>query len=266
MGPVRVGNLAYEQVQNDVYGAVVLSAAQAFFDQRLSTPAGFEQLAVLEQIGQRAYELYDQPDAGIWEYRGRARVHTFSSVMCWAACDRLAKISNHLGDGERAGQWRSRADEIHKVVCERAWDAGQGCFTESFDGHSLDASMLLLSDLGFLKADDPRFRSTVECIESHLVRGKHMFRYGEPDDLGEPETAFNICTFWYINALAEVGRRVEAREMFEEMLQCRTRLGLLSEDYDVRNGELWGNFPQTYSLVGIILGAIRLSEPWEVAF
>jgi GH15 family glucan-1,4-alpha-glucosidase len=266
MGPVRVGNLAYEQIQNDVYGAVVLSAAQAFFDQRLSTPAGFEQLAMLEQIGQRAYELYDQPDAGIWEYRGRARVHTFSSVMCWAACDRLAKISSHLGDGERAGQWRLRADEIHNVVCERAWDAGQGCFTESFDGDSLDASMLLLSDLGFLKADDPRFRSTVECIESHLVCGKHMFRYGEPDDLGEPETAFNICTFWYINALAEVGRKDEAREMFEEMLQCRTRLGLLSEDYDVRNGELWGNFPQTYSLVGIILGAIRLSKPWEVAF
>jgi len=266
MGPVRVGNQAFEQVQNDVYGAVVLSSAQAFFDSRLTTAAGPEQLALLEQIGRRAFELFDQPDAGIWEYRGRARVHTFSSIMCWAACDRLARISAHLGDAERTRGWREAADHVHAVICERAWDAEQGCFTESFGGRSLDASMLLISDLGFLERDDPRFRSTVECLEKHLLRGKHMFRYGEPDDFGEPETAFNICTFWYINALAEIGRKDEARALFEEMLKCRTRLGLLSEDLDVRTGQLWGNFPQTYSLVGIILGAIRLSKSWEDAF
>jgi GH15 family glucan-1,4-alpha-glucosidase len=266
MGPVRVGNQAYEQVQNDVYGAVVLSSAQAFFDRRLTTPAGPEQLALLEQIGQRAVALFDQPDAGIWEYRGRARVHTFSSMMCWAACDRLARIAVHLGDAARAARWRDDADRIHAVICEQAWDEEQACFTESFGGKSLDASMLLISDLGFLAADDPRFRSTVERLEQHLRRGRHMFRYGEADDFGEPEVAFNICTFWYINALAEIGRKDEAREMFEEMLKCRTRLGLLSEDLDVTTGELWGNFPQTYSLVGIILGAIRLSKPWEDAF
>lgn len=266
MGPVRVGNQACEQVQNDVYGAVVLSAAQAFFDRRLGTPAGPSQLELLEQIAQRAEALFDQPDAGIWEYRGRARVHTFSSVMCWAACDRLARIAAHLGDADRTRRWREAADRIHEVICARAWDAEQGCFTESFDGKSLDASMLLLSDLGFLQPDDPRFRSTVECLERNLRRGRHMFRYREADDFGEPETAFNICTFWYINALAQIGRKDEARELFEEMLNCRTRLGLLSEDLEVKSGELWGNFPQTYSLVGIILGAIRLSKPWEDAF
>lgn len=266
MAPVRVGNQAFEQVQNDVYGAVVLSSAQAFFDRRLTTAAGHEQLELLEQIGLRAFELFDQPDAGIWEYRGRARVHTFSGIMCWAACDRLARISAHLGETGRAETWRSRADHIHEVICARAWDAEQGCFTESFDGRSLDASMLMIGELGFLETDDPRFRSTVECLEKHLRRGKHMFRYGEADDFGEPETAFNICTFWYINALAQIGRRDEARELFEEMLRCRTRLGLLSEDLDVRSGQLWGNYPQTYSLVGIILGAIRLSRPWEDAF
>ncbi|MFU8821617.1 MAG: glycoside hydrolase family 15 protein [Gammaproteobacteria bacterium] len=266
MGPVRVGNQAFEQVQNDVYGAVVLASAQVFFDRRLTTAAGPEQLEMLEQIGRRAVELFDKPDAGIWEYRGRARVHTFSSIMCWAACDRLARISEHLGDGTRATGWREAADRIHAVICTRAWDEEQGCFTESFDGRSLDASMLLISDLGFLEKDDPRFRRTVECLEKHLLRGKHMFRYGEADDFGEPETAFNICTFWYINALAEIGRTDEARVLFEEMLKCRTRLGLLSEDLDVRTGQLWGNFPQTYSLVGIILGAIRLSKPWEDAF
>jgi GH15 family glucan-1,4-alpha-glucosidase len=266
MGPVRIGNLAYQQVQNDIYGAVVLSSAQAFFDQRLSTPAGPDQLALLEHIGERAFELFDQPDAGIWEYRGRERVHTFSSMMCWAACDRLARIAAQLGDAERAQFWRRRADHIHAVICERAWDAEQACFTESFGGKSLDASMLLINDLGFLAHDDPRFRSTVECLERRLRRGLHMFRYGEADDFGEPETAFNVCTFWYINALAAIGRKDEAREIFEEMLRCRTRLGLLSEDLDVRSGELWGNFPQTYSLVGIILGAIRLSRSWESAF
>jgi GH15 family glucan-1,4-alpha-glucosidase len=266
MGPVRVGNQAFQQVQNDVYGAVVLAAAQAFFDRRLTTAAGPEQLELLEQIGRRAFELFDQPDAGIWEYRGRARVHTFSSIMCWAACDRLARISAHLGDAGRAEAWRAKAAHIHAQIRARAWDEEQGCFTESFGGRSLDASMLLISDLGFLAPDDPRFRSTVECLEKHLRRGKHIFRYGEADDFGEPETAFNICTFWYINALAAIGRREEARELFEEMLQFRTRLGLLSEDFDARTGQLWGNFPQTYSLVGIILGAIRLSKSWEDAF
>ena len=265
-GPVRVGNQAHEQVQNDVYGAVVLSAAQMFFDRRLSARGGPEQLELLEQIARRAAELFDQPDAGLWEYRGRARVHTFSSMMCWAACDRLARIATHIDDAERAARWRATADRIHAVICAEAWDEEQGCFTESFGNKSLDASMLLISDLGFLSRDDPRFRRTVECLERHLRRGQHMFRYGEADDFGEPETAFNICTFWYINALAEIGREDEARALFEEMLRCRTRLGLLSEDLDVRSGELWGNFPQTYSLVGIILGAIRLSKSWEDAF
>ena len=266
MGPVRVGNQAYEQLQNDVYGAVVLSSAQVFFDRRLTTAAGPEQLELLEQIGRHAARLFDQPDAGLWEYRGRVRVHTFSSIMCWAACDRLARISSHLGEQPRAREWREKADRIHAVICERAWDPQQGCFTESFGGRDLDASMLLISDLGFLAADDPRFRSTVECLERRLLRGNHMFRYGEADDFGMPGTAFNICTFWYINALAEIGRKEEARKLFEEMLNCRTRLGLLSEDLDVESGQLWGNFPQTYSLVGIILGAIRLSKPWEEAF
>ena len=266
MGPVRLGNEAYLQVQNDVYGAVVLAAAQTFFDRRLNSPAGREQLELLEEVAARAAELYDEPDAGIWEYRGRARVHTFSSVMCWAACDRLARISGHLEDTARASKWRETADRIHAEICRQAWDEEQGCFAESFGGKGIDASMLLLNDLGFLASDDPRFRRTVECIEKHLLRGKHMFRYGEPDDFGKPETAFNICTFWYINALAAIDRKDEARELFEEMLSCRTRLGLLSEDLDVHTGQLWGNYPQTYSLVGIILGAIRLSKSWEDAF
>jgi len=265
MGPVRVGNQAYEQVQNDVYGAVVLSATQYFFDERMPEPATVENFERLEVLGEKAAELFDKPDAGLWEYRGRQRVHTFSSVMCWAACDHLAKVSRHFRLDDRTRHWQGKADRIHAVICANAWDEKQQAFTESFGRPELDASMLLLNHLGFLKADDPRFLSTVNAIESQLRRGDHLFRYGVPDDFGEPENAFNICTFWYIDALAATGRKEEARELFEKMLDCRNSLGLLSEDLDPKTHELWGNFPQTYSMVGIINAAMRLSISWEEA-
>lgn len=125
--------------------------------------------------------------------------------------------------------------------------------------------MLLLHNLGFVEADDPRFLSTVTAIEKQLRRGDHLFRYAVPDDFGTPENAFNICTFWYIDALAATDRKAEARELFEKMLDCRNSLGLLSEDLDPKTHELWGNFPQTYSMVGIINAAMRLSISWEEA-
>jgi GH15 family glucan-1,4-alpha-glucosidase len=265
MGPVRVGNLAYEQVQNDVYGAVILAATQYFFDQRLTRHGDETTFQRLEQLGERAAELYAAPDAGIWEYRGRQRVHTYSSVMCWAACDRLAHIARHLGRKDRAQYWRKTADRIHAEVSRRAWNERLGCFTEAFERDELDASMLLLRHLRFLPAGDPRFERTVAAIEASLVRGRHMFRYGAADDFGLPETAFNVCNFWYIDALIDLGRREQARELFEHMLSCRTASGLLSEDMDPRTHEQWGNFPQTYSMVGIITAAMRLSKSWEEA-
>ena len=120
--------------------------------------------------------------------------------------------------------------------------------------------------VGFLPADDPRFLGTLEAVEKELRRGPYLFRYDAPDDFGAPSAAFNICTFWYIHALAAVGRRDEARALFENMLFRTNHLGLLSEDLDLETGELWGNFPQTYSMVGLILCAMRLSRSWEDAF
>lgn len=265
MGPVRVGNQAYEQTQNDVYGAIVLAATQYFFDKRVSEPGTVENFHRLETLGEQAAALYNQPDAGIWEYRGRKRIHTFSSVMCWAACDRLRKIAKQLNVQDRAKYWQDTAAKIHACICEKGWDDNKKAFTESFGRPELDASMLLLNHLGFLPADDPRFLSTVSAIESELRRGNHMMRYGVADDFGEPENAFNTCTFWYIDALAATGRKDEARSLFEKMLECRNDLGLLSEDLDTQTGELWGNFPQTYSMVGIINAARRLSCSWEEA-
>ena len=263
MGPVRAGNQAFEHVQHDVYGNAVLAASQAFFDTRLLSRPGRVELERLEQVGERAFAMHDQPDAGMWELRTMARVHSSSSLMCWAACDRLAKITAHLGESERSARWRRRADTVRDTILQRAWNPDLGAFTESFEGDGLDASLLLMAEVGFIDSCDERFRSTVARIEHELRRGNHLFRYANADDFGVPHNAFNICTFWYIDALARIGRREEAREIFDAMLDARNPLGLLSEDLDASTGELWGNYPQTYSLVGIINAATRLSESWE---
>ena len=266
MGPVRVGNQAFLQVQNDVYGSAILAATHAFFDRRLAAVGNEGLFRRLEVLGAKAAELHAAPDAGLWELRGSAHVHTFSSVMCWVACDRLAKIARRLGLAEPARRWRGEADRIHAVISERAWSAKQGSFVATFEGGQLDASLLLLAELGFLRADDPRFAGTVAAVERELRRGDFIFRYTQPDDFGAPENAFLVCTFWYIDALAALGRREEARALFESTLARRNALGLLSEDVNPATGELWGNFPQTYSMVGLINSATRLSIPWDQAF
>src|SRR5690606_8068447 len=218
MGPVRRGNLAWVQKQHDVYGSVVLASTQLFFDQRLVDPGDAHTFARLEPLGERAFALYDVPDAGLWEFRGRAEVHTYTAAMCWAACDRLAKIAVRLGLDERAGHWRTRADTIRQATLTRAWRPEVGHFSASFESDYLDASLLLLSDLGFVAANDPRFVSTVEAIGRELRHRDGMFRYVAPDDFGTPETSFTICTFWYIDALAAIGRMDQARDLFERVL------------------------------------------------
>jgi GH15 family glucan-1,4-alpha-glucosidase len=263
MGPVRIGNQAHEHFQHDTYGHVILGAAPAFFDRRLFMEARGAAFEMLEPLGDRAWALHDQPDAGIWEYRTRARVHTSSALMCWAACDRLAKIAAHLGRDARATLWRERADAIRGKILAHAWSEKRGAFVESFGGETLDASVLLMGEVGFLPGDDPRFAATVDALSRTLGRGPFMLRYEEADDFGSPEVGFNLCGFWRIDALARTGRHAEAREHFEALLAARNPLGLMSEDSDFRTGEGWGNFPQTYSMVGIVNGAMRLSRRWE---
>jgi len=263
MGPVRVGNQAHEHFQHDVYGSIVLAAAQSFHDRRLFRRGDGADFALLETMGEQAWRLHDQPDAGIWELRTRARVHTSSTLMCWAACDRLARIADALAQPERAVLWRGRAEHIHALLVERAWNAERNAYVESLGGRDLDASVLLMGEVGFLPPKDERFVATVQTIERHLGDGPFLRRYEAADDFGLPQTAFNVCSFWRVDALARIGRRDEARDAFEALLARRNPLGLLSEDLDPRSGELWGNFPQTYSMVGIVNGAIRLSAPWD---
>ena len=205
MGPVRVGNQAHLQVQNDVYGSVILAATHAFFDRRLPLAGDQVLFERLEELGRLAAAFFDQPDAGPWELRNKPAVHTFSAVICWAGCDRLARIASRLALTERAVQWRREADRLHAVITRRAWNPDLDSFVATFEGDHLDASLLLLGELDFLTADDPRFAATVDAIGRHLMRGDLLLRYGVEDDFGRPETAFTICTFWYIDALALLG-------------------------------------------------------------
>jgi GH15 family glucan-1,4-alpha-glucosidase len=263
MGPVRAGNLAYEQIQHDVYGAVILAARQLFFDHRLTNRGDAATFARAEVLGERAMKMFAVPDAGPWEFRGIERVHTFSAVMCWAACDRLSRIAVQLKISDRAAFWRASADTMRAEILARAWSHNKQTFTSAFDGEDVDATALLLSDLGLVEGSDPRFVSTLHAIERELVRGDLVFRYVHADDFGIPTNTFTMCSFWYVNALAAVGRVDEARVIFEKLLLRRNSAGLLSEDIDPVSGEQWGNFPQTYSMVGIITCATRLSRSWE---
>jgi GH15 family glucan-1,4-alpha-glucosidase len=179
-----------------VYGAAILAAPHIFFDQRLVTRGDPGLFARLELLGKRAAESFDKPDAGLWELRGTQRVHTFSSVMCWAGCDRLARIAQHIGLLDRATFWRSTADGMRDVILERSWNERLGSFVASMDGETLDASLLRLNDVGFIAADDPRFLGTVSAIERELKHGDFVYRYSEEDDFGVPKNAFIVCTFW----------------------------------------------------------------------
>ena len=269
MGPVRVGNAAYRQVQYDCYGQIVMPTVQAFFDKRFLRMADEGDFESLEEVGEAAWAKHDQPDAGLWEFRTRQEVHTYSAVMCWAACDRLANVARHLGRGDKADFWEGRAAAIRAKIDTHAWVAGdaedgsEGHYGASFESDYLDASLLQMVELRYLAPDDPRFRSTFNQVEKALRRGEHMLRYATEDDFGTPETAFNICTFWLIEALVRSGRVDEARGLFDAMLGHTTHSGLLSEDMDFESGELWGNFPQTYSLVGVINCANLLSKSWN---
>ncbi|WP_049720949.1 glycoside hydrolase family 15 protein [Gilvimarinus polysaccharolyticus] len=265
MGPVRIGNQAAEQVQHDVYGAIVLSATQMFFDERIRRPGNKELFALLETMGEKAYTYYNQPDAGLWELRGSKHVHTFSSMMCWAAADRLAKIARKLELPQRFDYWQQAADEIRAAIEEYGFNQQLNAYTATWGGETMDASLLLACELGYINGEDTRFTGTIAEIEKRLMPkgSRYLFRYVVEDDFGMPENAFTICTFWYIDALAAAGRTDEARDLFEDLLSKRNHLGLLSEDLDPETGELWGNFPQTYSMVGIINSARILSKKWE---
>jgi len=265
-GPVRIGNQAASQTQNDVYGSVVLAATQMFVDERLPKMGDESLYRMLERLGKRAIAVAFDPDAGLWEYRTRARAHTYSATLCWAACDRLGRIARRLNIADHAEYWQAQARALRERILNEAWDERLGTVTGAFGEPALDASVLLVSELGLLPPSDFRFVKTCETIGRELTRNGRIMRYVAPDDFGAPETSFLACNFWYMDALRQIGRAPEAREMFESVLASRNAYGLLSEDIHPETGELWGNLPQSYSMAGIINTATRLSSSWEEAW
>ena len=266
MGPVRVGNQAAEQLQHDAYGSVILGASHMFIDERLPGMGDEALFRRLEPLGHQARRLFLEPDAGPWEYRERQSIHTHSATMCWVACDRLARMATLLQLQDRASYWRGHAERMRAEILQRAWNDKVGAITGAFDENYLDASALLLAELGLLPATDERFRKTVKAIGNELCRNGYIMRYTAEDDFGAPETAFLVCQFWYADALGAIGQAERARELFTDVLTRRNSYGILSEDIAPETGQLWGNVPQTYCMAGIINTGMKLSRSWEEAW
>ena len=266
MGPVRVGNQASEQMQHDAYGSIILAASHMFLDERLPQRGDADLFRSLEPLAEAARRLATEPDAGIWEYRGRSRVHTHSAAMCWVACDRMSRVAWRLGIHDRAQHWQQTAGELRSLILSQAWNEFRGALVGAFGHADLDASVLLLPELGLLPASDERFVRTCKLIGEEHSRHGYIMRYTTTDDFGAPQTSFLACQFWYCDALNAIGRTDEAREIYTDLLQRRTSLGMLSEDIHPQTRQLWGNLPQSYSMAGLINTGMSLSRSWDLAW
>jgi GH15 family glucan-1,4-alpha-glucosidase len=260
--PVRIGNGAALHSQNDIYGEMVLALTPIFMDERMSAERSPAALRLIEGLARKAISLVGVPDAGIWEYRTEWKPQTFSSLMSWAGADRMAKIAA-LHEPSLAAEFSSAADKIRGEIIQHSWNAGKNSFVGHYCGEDLDASLLQMARLRFLPPTDARLSSTIDSIHKDLARDGWLQRYSLNDGFGKPSVAFVICTFWLIEALASAGRREEAREYFDKIHGALSPLGLLSEDFDPTEPRMWGNFPQTYSHVGLIHAAFAASPQWS---
>ncbi|MGI8661839.1 MAG: glycoside hydrolase family 15 protein [Acidimicrobiales bacterium] len=250
--PVRVGNEAWTQVQLDVLGEV-LDATYLLREELGDLDKHLQDLLVV--LADRAAESWGQPDAGMWEARDQQRHYVSSKVMCWVALDRAVRLAERLGSGTDPVRWAAARDEIRAAVLEQGWSPRAGAYAGAFASDDLDASVLLLPVIGFLPATDERMWATVEAIEHELGSGGLVRRW--PDD----PSGFLICTFWLVECLALGGEMDRAEKWFRSALDHANDLGLLSEEANVDDGSLLGNFPQAFSHVGLINAAWRLTEP-----
>jgi GH15 family glucan-1,4-alpha-glucosidase len=273
--PVRIGNAAAGQLQLDVYGEVIdalqLSCKSGLHDDWHTWSLQRSLLGFLERH-------WAEPDEGLWEVRGPRRHFVHSKVMAWVAFDRAATYAAGVGEAELATKWRAIRDEINREVCEKGYDSARGAFVQYYGANELDASVLLIPDVGFLPADDPRMVSTMKVLQRDLLQDGFLRRYelppggtSEVDGLAGSEGAFLACSFWLANALELSGRHEEATELFERLLALRNDVGLLSEEYDPRYGRLVGNMPQAFSHVPLVQTALNLDGhaeehrrgPWD---
>jgi GH15 family glucan-1,4-alpha-glucosidase len=257
-GPVRIGNAAYHQSQHDIYG-ILLDVVHQDIEERRRTPERLDQVWTrVRSVVRKVAESWREPDKGIWEIRGEERHFVFSKVLCWVAIDRGIKIARLLGKDAWADDQTALRDEIHATICRDGWSEEAGAFTQSFGSPDLDASNLLMAEYGFFDPRDARFVRTVEACEERLCRDGLMYRYKNQDDFGAPSSAFTVCSFWMVKALASIGRRKDARVMYENLLACANPHGLFAEDLDFETRRQLGNFPQAYSHLALIDCALAL--------
>lgn len=258
--PVRVGNAAYTQKQNDIYGVLMDVILQRFqlFDNSLESS---EYLwTITRSIVKTVEKNWQKPDKGIWEIRTEEKHFTFSKVLCWVAIDRAISIAKIIRKKKQENEWQWLADKIKEDIYANAWNEKVQSFTQFYGSEDQDAANLLMGTNGFINPKDPKYISTVKAIEKDLCHEGLMYRYKNQDDFGIPTSSFTICTFWFINSLNAIGEHAKAKKMFDQLLSYSNHLGLFSEDIDFKTKRLLGNFPQAYSHLALIETSINLSK------
>ncbi len=258
--PVRIGNAAYIQKQNDIYGILMEVIYQQFIQFETSLENSEELWTITRGIVKIVEAHWQQPDKGIWELRTEDRHFVFSKLLCWVAIDRAIKIGEILRKGINDEKWKALRQEIYEDIYKNGWNEEVGAYTQSYGSKDLDASTLLMEQYGFIRARDPRFISTVKATEAQLCQDGLLYRYKNQDDFGTPSSSFTICTFWFIDSLYKIGERENAEEMFKQLLSYSNHLGLFSEDIDFKTKRLLGNFPQAYSHLALIETAANFSS------
>jgi GH15 family glucan-1,4-alpha-glucosidase len=258
--PVRIGNAAFSQRQNDVFGYVlnVISQYYEFFPGTLDEIEDIWE--IVRNIARTITTHWEKPDKGIWEIRSDEEHFVFSKVMSWVAMDRASKIAHLLKKTYYEETWRGIANDIKEDVLTKGWNNELQTFTQTYRNSELDASLLLMAEYGFIPADDLKYKKTVLAVKKALFHNGLVYRYLNPDGFGKPKSSFTICTFWLIQALFRIGMKEEAKDLFEELLACGNHLGLFSEDIDFETKRLLGNFPQAYSHLALINTATMFSE------
>lgn len=259
-GPVRIGNAAFEQRQNDIYGILMDMIHTQLIRFPNDIENGEELWSLTKGIVWIVEKHWKEPDKGIWEFRTEDRHFTFSKVLCWVAIDRAIKIARIFRKQRKIDKWLPLESEIREEILEKAWNEKTKAFTQSYGSADLDASVLLMEPYGFIEALDPRYVSTVKAIERELSQDGLLFRYKNEDDFGLPTSSFTICTFWFINSLFQIGEVERSREWFDRVLGYSNHLGLFSEDIDFKTKRLLGNFPQAYSHLALIECALNFSR------
>ena len=258
--PVRVGNQAYEHIQNDVYGQVLVSLLPLYADKRFILSERTESREMILQILDSIDKTMDEKDAGLWEFRELSQYHCYTFLFHWAGTCAAINIARELGDKEM----ETKAAALMKrsaARLEECYDSDRGVYTQAVGTRNLDASTLQLILMNYLDPASEKAKSHLENLEAELKSHNGLFyRYKHQDDFGLPETTFLICAFWYVETLAAVGRVDDAIEKFESLLQYGNHLSLLSEDVHAESGSQWGNFPQTYSHVGLVNAAYRIAK------